>query len=206
MVFGEWFIHKAPQFTKLFSASQIFPVQRSGKHHYYHIALLMFVPLVNIVMLFVLGAKGSRWAWKNNLWKDETHFVKTQRNWAIAGVVVLLAFVGLGAAGLFGVTALMKSSEAYKGAMQQVRADPRSVRMLGEPIESGWFISGSINVSGASGKADIAIPVSGPRGGGTVYCRAEKQIGTWVIYLLVLRPEGDGAPVVLVNDRNLQIR
>ena len=28
-----------------------------------YIALLMFVPLVNIVMIFVLGAKGSRWAW-----------------------------------------------------------------------------------------------------------------------------------------------
>ena len=32
------------------------------------IALLMFVPLVNVVMAFVLGAKGSAWAWRNKRW------------------------------------------------------------------------------------------------------------------------------------------
>jgi hypothetical protein len=34
------------------------------------IALLMFVPLVNIVMLVVLGAKGNEWAWRNKRWSD----------------------------------------------------------------------------------------------------------------------------------------
>ena len=29
------------------------------------IALLMFVPVINLVMPFVLGVKGSSWAWQN---------------------------------------------------------------------------------------------------------------------------------------------
>ena len=30
-----------------------------------YIALLMFIPLVNMILPFVLGAKGNEWAWKN---------------------------------------------------------------------------------------------------------------------------------------------
>src|SRR5450830_1204686 len=43
------------------------------------IALLMFVPGVNIVMLFVLGVKGSEWAWRNKRWEDADHFKRVQR-------------------------------------------------------------------------------------------------------------------------------
>ncbi len=52
------------------------------------IALLALVPFVNIVMIFVLGARGSRWAWENYPWRDAEHFRRTQRNWAIAGLIV----------------------------------------------------------------------------------------------------------------------
>jgi hypothetical protein len=38
------------------------------------IALLALVPLVGFVMLFVLGAKGSRWAWRNKRWDSVEHF------------------------------------------------------------------------------------------------------------------------------------
>jgi hypothetical protein len=38
------------------------------------IALLTFVPIVGLVMVFVLGAKGSRWAWRNKRWDSVEHF------------------------------------------------------------------------------------------------------------------------------------
>ncbi|MGZ5106361.1 MAG: hypothetical protein ACXWBR_19085, partial [Usitatibacter sp.] len=34
------------------------------------IALLALVPFVNIIMVFVLGAKGSEWAWRNKHWES----------------------------------------------------------------------------------------------------------------------------------------
>ena len=61
-----------------------------------YIALLMFVPFVNFVMFFVLGAKGNAWAWRNKKWDSIEHFKAVQRKWAIAGVVILVAGVVLG--------------------------------------------------------------------------------------------------------------
>jgi hypothetical protein len=63
------------------------------------IALLMFVPFVNFVMFFILGAKGNEWAWRNKKWDSVEHFKSVQRKWAIAGLIILVVGVVLGAAG-----------------------------------------------------------------------------------------------------------
>lgn len=62
-----------------------------------YIALLMFVPFVNLVMFFVLGAKGNEWAWRNKKWDSVEHFQAVQKKWAIAGLIILVAGVLLGA-------------------------------------------------------------------------------------------------------------
>lgn len=59
-------------------------------------ALLMFIPYVNFVMPFVLGAKGSEWAWRNKHWQSVEQFKSTQRTWAIIGAVVFAILVVLG--------------------------------------------------------------------------------------------------------------
>lgn len=56
-------------------------------------------------MVFILGAKGNEWAWKNNDWDNVEQFEKVQRNWMIAGVVfygiVALLFIMLCIIGAF---------------------------------------------------------------------------------------------------------
>ena len=52
------------------------------------IAFLTFIPFVNIVMIFVLGAKGNEWAWQNKRWNNIEHFKKVQKLWAIWGAVL----------------------------------------------------------------------------------------------------------------------
>ena len=52
------------------------------------IALLCLLPFINIVMIFVLGAKGNEWAWQNKRWQNIEHFKRVQRLWAIWGVVL----------------------------------------------------------------------------------------------------------------------
>jgi hypothetical protein len=64
-----------------------------------YIALLMFVPFVNFAMLFVLGAKGNEWAWRNKKWDSVEHFRSVQRKWAIAGFVILVVGVLAGVLG-----------------------------------------------------------------------------------------------------------
>src|SRR5687768_7450173 len=80
------------------------------------------------------------------------------------GGAVLFVTIILGA-----VTGSIKSSDAYAEGMARARANPEVVASLGEPIESGFLISGSISVNGPSGNVDVSIPISGPKGSGTLY-------------------------------------
>jgi hypothetical protein len=57
------------------------------------IALLTFIPFVNLVMIFVLGAKGNEWAWQNKKWNSLEHFKKVQKLWAIWGLVLFLVSI-----------------------------------------------------------------------------------------------------------------
>jgi hypothetical protein len=66
------------------------------------IAFLSFIPVVNLVMPFVLGAKGSQWAWKAKQWESVEHFQRVQRKWARWGLIIFLisvviAVIGVGA-------------------------------------------------------------------------------------------------------------
>lgn len=66
-----------------------------GLAHNVWIALLCFVPFVNIPMVFVLGAKGNEWAWRNKKWDSIDHFKATQRTWAWCGLGMFVVSVTL---------------------------------------------------------------------------------------------------------------
>ena len=51
-----------------------------------YIALLGLIPVVNLVMAFVLGARGSGWAWKNKKWESVEQFTRIQGLWAAFGL------------------------------------------------------------------------------------------------------------------------
>ena len=111
---------------------------------------------------------GGNWWTRNWKW-----FVPTG---CLTILLFFAAFVGLIVLVVFGA---MKSSDAYKGALARARAEPAVVEALGSPIKDGMFVSGSTNVSGASGHADLAIPIYGPKGEATLYVVAEKSLGAW---------------------------
>lgn len=79
-----------------------------GLSHRVWLSLLCFIPFVNIVMVFVLGAKGNEWAWQNQKWNSIEHFKKTQRTWALWGLGLLVLGIVL-----FIVTVLAAGSEEY---------------------------------------------------------------------------------------------
>jgi hypothetical protein len=87
---------------------------------------------------------------------------------------------------------MMKSSDAYQMALRAARVHPAVTAALGTPIEPGFLFSGNIKVSGPSGYADIAIPLNGPNGSGTVYCVAEKSTGVWSMHQLVFEDSKSG--------------
>lgn len=117
-----------------------------------------------------------------------------QRNWKWALPVgcgfLLLASVGSLVALFAFVFGMMKNSGAYTEALDRARAHPEAVEALGLPIEPGFFVTGDVHFSGTTGRADLAIPVSGPNGSGTLYVAATKQAGIWTYQRLVLELEG----------------
>ena len=126
------------------------------------------------------------------------------RNWkwflpvgCLSGFALLLGFV---AAILVFVFSLMKSSDAYKLAFAKVQNSPAVASTLGEPIQGGLFIRGNINVNGSSGIANLTIPISGPKGDGTIYLKATKSMGEWTFDELAVKIEGTDQKIDLLEE------
>ena len=105
------------------------------------------------------------------------------RNWKwvvpLGCLVPIIALGGLISAIFVGVGSLIRSSAPYEQGLEKATANPEVVEQLGAPIEAGWFTQGSISVNNASGEADLAVPLNGPEGEGTLYIVAEKKAGQW---------------------------
>ena len=162
------------------------------------IALLMFVPLVNIVMPFVLGAKGSRWAWRNGRWDGVAHFKRVQRLWAIWGAIIWLGAIALFGGIFGGVFHVLKHSEAYQLGASTLRASPIAADLLGTPIAIGTPF-GSISFNGGSGKAVLNFAATGPKAAGVVFLEAVKTGGVWSLTRLALKMNGSDSTIDLVN-------
>lgn len=162
------------------------------------IALLTLVPVVGLVMAFVLGARGSRWAWRNGRWDSVEHFKRVQRAWAKWGVVVWICAIVLFGGIFGGVFYGLSRSEAYRLAVARLEASAEVADLLGAPIATGWP-TGAIRISGASGNATLSFSVSGPKGNGRVALAATKQNGAWSLLGLNLTIDGSDRVIDLLR-------
>jgi hypothetical protein len=165
-----------------------------------YVALLVLVPLLNIVWIFVLGAKGSEWAWRNKRWNDVAHFKRVQRNWAIAGVAVLGGGIALGALMFTLIFVLFGHSEAYRTAVAELTANPAAISELGTPITTG-FPMGNISTYNDTGSAQLVFSATGPKATGTVVVTETLRAGHWVVIRMQLDIKGQNRRINLVPSR-----
>jgi hypothetical protein len=92
--------------------------------------LLSLIPFVGLVMAFVLGAKGSEWAWRKKTWPSVERFKAVQRRWAVAGLIVWGGLIALGIAG-----ALLTPSPGDEALTETVVSDDGRLRMR---VPSSW--------------------------------------------------------------------
>ena len=161
------------------------------------VSLLMLVPCVVFVMPFVLGARGSRWAWQRRRWESVEQFQRVQRQWAQVGLALLGAALLFCVALVVTINFFMKQSDIYKLSYEEVSRNPAATSVLGTPVDTG-MVQGSISTSGPSGSADISYSVKGPRAKGTLYTQATKTMGAWHIDAMELELEGKSPRVRLV--------
>ena len=163
-----------------------------------YIALLALIPVFGFIWMFVLGAKGSAWAWRNGRWDSVEHFKRVQRRWAIWGAVIWIAALALFGGTVGSVFFALKDSAAYEMAVAKLQSSPIAASVLGSPITAGWP-SGSINFNGDAGQAVLSFSASGPKAAGVVFAEAVKKHGVWSIARLALKLNDSGKVIDLLG-------
>jgi hypothetical protein len=123
----------------------------------------------------------------------ETTIEKPRQSWLrshwklILGVWLGLALSG----GIFAVYWL-DNSEATKLALRTAESNLILAERIGRPLKRGWFVRGTIEVTSFSGHAELEIPVSGPKGHGTIYTESRKRNGVWQLQMLQFAQKESG--------------
>ena len=110
----------------------------------------------------------------------------------VLGLLFLLVVTGF----VIMVFSFIRNSDAVEMAMTAVRTNPEAAKALGEPIEKGWWVTGSINTENGKQSADVRVPVSGPSGDGVVHLVGICENGqAWVFTILQLELENRKLPL-----------
>ncbi len=102
-----------------------------GLSHGVYRSLLVFVPIFNIVYIFILGAKGREWAWRSGKYKDVEEFRESQKVWDIVGALLIGAIIIFSVMGFSSgerETSVSQDDNASKASLiaeivEQVKAD-----------------------------------------------------------------------------------
>ncbi|MBK8801058.1 MAG: hypothetical protein IPN71_03190 [Fibrobacteres bacterium] len=153
--------------------------------------LLMFVPLVNFVIPFVMGAKGNRWAWENRKWQNVAQFKRAQRIWSWVGLGFWGSLLGVFFLVFFVAQSGMKKSEVYELSLLELNKSQTVAEILGRPVQ-GESPRGRILDSGRDGTASMSYEVQGPKGRGMAFFDGHKSSGRWILDAVQLEVEATG--------------
>jgi len=132
------------------------------------------------------------------------------RNWKWFVPVGCVGIILLGLLGIAGIAAIifgaMKQSDVYREALARAQDHPQVQATLGTPIEAGWWMAGQINIQNDTGSANITIPISGPKGKGTIHAVATKEGGRWAYSRLDVQVKGGQTINLLPIDAAALIR
>jgi hypothetical protein len=85
-------------------------------------------------------------------------------------------------------------------AARTVRGSSEVRHVLGSPMMVGRFVKGNLNSGNGNGNADLAIPLYGPLGRGTLLEWTQEDAGKWSICSLVFRSSDGLTSITLVED------
>lgn len=92
---------------------------------------------------------------------------------------VILLFVACIALAIYFLFGAIQKSEPAQEALRRAQASQAVIDALGMPIEPGWYINGSTKTSGKTGFAELSMPISGPKGKGSLVLKASKNGPYW---------------------------
>jgi heme/copper-type cytochrome/quinol oxidase subunit 2 len=96
----------------------------------------------------------------------------------------------------------IKSSPVYQTSIERAQESPEVSVALGRPVSVGWFVSGQLTEStNGGGHATQTIPLSGPRGDGTLHVDAKRQAGSWRFSTLQFATTGSNSTADLLSEQ-----
>ncbi len=111
--------------------------------------------------------------------------------------VLILGFIG-------GIGALimtsMKSSDLYKEAVDRACNHLEVINSLGQPIEAGWLVMGSISSSGTDQDVKLTVPLHGPNASATLYIEGQRRAGVVGYRELAVVVKGSGSRINLLPE------
>jgi len=120
------------------------------------------------------------------------------RNWkwvVPTGCLGLLLSCGCLGALLFGVTyQALRGTGVFVEALTLAKQSPEVRQALGEPIEAGLMLQGSIESHDEQGSANFSVPLNGAKARGTLYVEAYKNGDRWSF--TTLQVEVPGRPTI----------
>ncbi len=121
----------------------------------------------------------------------------------LGGTALLVGFFFFVVSMVFG---MLKGSENCKFSYYQAIHNEEVVQILGEPLELGFWLKGSIHLTNGDGIAQMEIPIHGSVGEGKMYLEATKKEGEWSYDLLDLYIVGVNEPMDLLPKTDAELQ
>jgi Cytochrome oxidase complex assembly protein 1 len=127
-----------------------------------------------------------------------------EKNWkwfvpVVTGGALLIVAVFVFAVLIF-VFSIIRNTYPYQYATQRASESPAVAERIGKPLHLGWFVSGQINYTGSGGNAYLRIPISGPKGKGTIVLEGKRSEGHWNFETLEVDVAGSSEPINLLEE------
>jgi len=109
--------------------------------------------------------------------------------------IVVIIIVAIGGIGL----KMFRSSGPCQTALNAAQASPGMREKLGEPMELGWLMTGSINSINGSGSANLNILIHGPKGKASVRIIGKSVAGVWNYEEMTATMASSGEKIDLIS-------
>ena len=112
----------------------------------------------------------------------------TSNGVARVGIISVFLIVFLFIIGIFAlINVVFRSSTSFEAAMRLVNSNSKAIQALGEPINPGVFVLGSLSSGDGLERYNYSFPVSGPQRGGSANVRGTTDsdgihMDVWLTY------------------------
>lgn len=91
--------------------------------------------------------------------------------------------------------------EAYELSLAAIRENRVIVEKIGEPMEPGWFVSGTVQTTNAEGKAKLEYSLTGPNSPAKVYVYASRKMGKWKLIQVIVTIKASGEQLQVIQQK-----